>query len=95
MSTLLPDSRPRLPSGVRTRFDEARGTWLLLAPERTLKLDEIGAAILGELDGERTLAEIVDALAARYEAPRDEIAADVEAFLGALMERRMVEVEGE
>jgi len=95
MTPLSQSDRPRLPSGVRTRFDEARGTWLLLAPERTLKLDEIGAAILGEIDGERTLAEIIDALAARYAASRDEIAADVEGFLTALIERRMVEVAEE
>lgn len=86
-------SRPRLPKGVRTRFDEARDTWLLLAPERTLALDEVAAAILAEVDGERSFGEVVDILAAKYDAPKERIATDVRTFLLSLMERRMLEIE--
>lgn len=94
MTAELPETaRPRLLRGVRTRFDEARETWLLLAPERTLKLDPIAAAIVAEIDGERSLGVVVDALAAKYNAPRAEILGDVQAFLQSLVERRMLEVE--
>lgn len=86
------NARPRLLQGVRARFDEARDTWLLLAPERTLKLDAVAAAIVAELDGKRSLAEVVDVLSAKYNAPRDQIATDVRAFLTSLLERRMLEV---
>lgn len=90
---LAETARPRLLRGVRTRFDEARDSWLLLAPERTLKLDPVAAAIIAELDGERSVAAVVDTLAAKYNAPRAEILADVQAFLQSLLERRMLEVD--
>ncbi|MCF8479818.1 MAG: pyrroloquinoline quinone biosynthesis peptide chaperone PqqD [Rhodospirillum sp.] len=85
--------RPRLPRGVRTRFDDTRGTWMLLAPERTLKLDAVGAAILAEVDGEKDVDQVIDALAIQFKAPRDQIARDVMAFLGALGDRRMLEMD--
>ena len=47
------DSRPRLPRGVRLRHDEARGEWMLLAPERVLKADAIAVEILKRCTGER------------------------------------------
>ena len=89
---ILPDTaRPALLTGVRTHWDGVRGRWFLLAPERAVALDEIGVAILGETDGERSLGEIVARLAARYDAPPERIAGDVRAFLAALIERRMAE----
>ncbi|MDT8343289.1 MAG: pyrroloquinoline quinone biosynthesis peptide chaperone PqqD [Thermohalobaculum sp.] len=91
MSALPDTAVPRLLRGVRTRFDRVRGIWVLLAPERTLRLDQIGAAILAETDGVRSFGEIVDRLAAAYQAPRERIAADAGAFLAALIERRMAE----
>ncbi len=75
--TLKDDSCPRLARGVKLVRDEVRGQWLLNAPERVLLLDDIAHAILSRIDGERPLAEICDALAATYEAPRDVIGADV------------------
>ena len=63
--TLLHDgARPALLSGVRPKYDAVRETWVLLAPERTLRLDDIGHAILSEVDGETPFAEIVARLAA-------------------------------
>ncbi|MCT7374265.1 pyrroloquinoline quinone biosynthesis peptide chaperone PqqD [Chelativorans salis] len=94
MTTEFPETaRPRLLKGVRSRFDQARDTWLLLAPERTLELDAVAAAILAEVDGERSFSEIVDILAAKYNAPKERISADVRTFLSSLVERRMLEVD--
>lgn len=91
--TTIPDTaRPALLSGVRVHWDRVRGRWFLLAPERAISLDETGAAILAETDGARPLAEIVERLAARYDAPPERIAGDVRAFLAGLVERRMAEV---
>lgn len=91
MSTLPETAVPRLLRGVRTKFDEVRGIWVLLAPERALKLDQVGAAILAEVDGERAFGEIVDRLAETYKAPRERIAEDAGKFLTSLIERRMAE----
>lgn len=95
MSPLIaPDQVPYLPRGVRLADDAVRGIRVLHAPERAMQLDAIGEAILGELDGQRTLAQIAEALAARYAAPVEQIAADVRDFLTGLIERRMVFVKG-
>lgn len=91
MSTLAGNEVPRLLRGVRTKHDKVRGMWVLLAPERVLKLDPIGAAILEETDGKRTFDEIVARLAARYDAPPERIAGDAAEFLTTLIERRMAE----
>ncbi|WP_118135245.1 pyrroloquinoline quinone biosynthesis peptide chaperone PqqD [Oceanicella sp. SM1341] len=88
----LPDAaRPRLLRGVRVKHDAVRGMDVLLAPERALKLDPIGAAILAEVDGTRSFAEIVARLAARYNAPAEQISGDARTFLVSLIERRMAE----
>jgi len=93
MTEALPDAAvPRLLTGVRTKYDTVRETWVLLAPERTIKLDPVGAAILAETDGTRPFAEIVSSLAAKYDAPAERIATDARAFLSGLIERRMAEV---
>lgn len=81
-----------LPRGVRLHEDAVRDQRVLLAPERALKLDPIGEAILAELDGVRSFGEIVAALAARYDAPPEQISHDARVFLSGLMARRMVEV---
>lgn len=83
--------RPRLLRGVRVHQDRVRGTPVLLGPEVVLMLDEIGAAILAEVDGTRDIAAISAGLAARYAAPADMIAADVIDFLDGLAARRFVE----
>lgn len=83
---------PALPRGVRLHFDRVRDTWVLLAPERTVTLDPVGRAILAEVDGQRSFGAITEALAAKYAAPRDRIAADCAAFLGALRERLFLEL---
>lgn len=87
------DDIPVMPRGVRMQFDRVRNRWVLLAPERTVALDEIGRAILSEIDGERSFGQITEGLAARYAAPQEEIAEDSRGFLGALIDRRFLEVK--
>ncbi len=83
-------SVPKLPRHVKFRFDEARGNWVLLAPERVLVPDEIAADVLRRVDGARTLASILDDLSREYEAPRDVVAADVTALLQELAGKGMI-----
>lgn len=83
---------PRFARGVRLRHDEARGQWVLLAPERVLQPDGVAVEILKRVDGARSLDAIVDDLAATFAADRAQIAADVEAFLGGLIEKGMLEM---
>lgn len=86
-----PTSRPRLLSGVRTHFDKARDRWVLLAPERALELDAIAMHILEEVNGEKTLDDVVSSLAEKFAAPKDQIEHDVRMFFSSLSDRRLME----
>ena len=81
MSVLAPSSKPRLPRGVRLVHNEAQGGWVLLAPERVFKADQIAAEILKRCTGEATLDEIIDDLAKTFNAPRERIVTDVSALI--------------
>ena len=81
---------PYLPRGVRLHDDRVRGMRVLLAPERAMRLDPVGDAILSELDGKRSLAEVVLTLCQRYAAPAEQIEGDVQEFIRGLVDRRMV-----
>lgn len=83
---------PVIPRGVRIQHDHVRDRWVLQAPERAIALDEIGLAILREIDGARSFGVIVSGLADTYAAPREAIAADVSDFIAKLAERRILEV---
>ena len=91
MTPLADDARPRLARGVRLQEDKARGGFVLLAPERVLQANATAVEVLRLCDGERTLAGVVDALAAQFRIDRDRIDAEVKALLGDLAAKRMVE----
>ena len=74
---LVEADAPSFPRHVRFRFDEARQAWVILAPERVLMPDEIAVEVLKLCDGKATIGEIVDTLAATFEAPREDILPDV------------------
>lgn len=82
----------RLARGVRLRKDEVRGQMVLLAPERALALDDIAQRIVEALDGERSVDQIAEDFAAAFQAPKEQIAADVTAFVQELSDRRMLEI---
>jgi pyrroloquinoline quinone biosynthesis protein D len=77
----------RFPKHVKFRHDETRGRWVVLAPERLLLPDEPAVEILKLIDGERSVAAIIDDLVRRFEAPREVISADVTALLQDLVDK--------
>jgi pyrroloquinoline quinone biosynthesis protein D len=80
-------SRPVLPRHARLKFDDSRQVWVILAPERVLAPDEIAVEILQLCDGARSVADIIDLMAAKYAAPRDDIGSDVIAMLQDLADK--------
>ena len=94
-SALAAGARPRLAPKVRLRWDRVEGRHMLLYPERGLALNGTAADIVQLCTGERTIAEIVDALAGKYAPePRDAVERQVLAFLTAMVERGLVRSEG-
>src|SRR3954470_21363204 len=80
-------TRPVLPRHAKLKFDETRQRWVILAPERVLAPDDIAVEILQLCDGARSVAEVIDQLAAKYAADRAAIGADVIAMLQDLADK--------
>lgn len=88
---VLSTNRPRLARQARLEWDPVRERQVLLAPEGILVLNQTGATILGLCDGERTVVEIVDELAGRYDRVDGD---EVKDFLARLAAKRWVELHG-
>lgn len=92
--TLLPpNAKPAFAPGVRLAHNEAQGGWVLLAPERVFKTDQISYEILKRCDGQASIAVIVDRLAETFDAPREQIFADVSGLFAQLAQKKLVIVE--
>ncbi|MBL29170.1 MAG: pyrroloquinoline quinone biosynthesis peptide chaperone PqqD [Rhodospirillaceae bacterium] len=87
---LTEDSVPKLPRHAKLRFDKPRDKWIILAPERVFELDPIASEVVRLCDGSKPVNEVVDTLAAKYEAPRDVIAKDVIDMLQGLADKGFV-----
>ena len=80
-------SQLRFAPHVKFRHDETRGRWVVLAPERLLLPDDQAVEILKLIDGALSVDGVIDALARRFEAPRDVIAGDVMGMLQDLADK--------
>jgi len=77
------------------------GEWFLV-PIRTSPADfraifsvnEVGAAIWGELDGSRTLGAVLESVLERFDAPPAEVAGDLLTFVDQLEGAGLVERRG-
>jgi pyrroloquinoline quinone biosynthesis protein D len=84
-------SRPRLASKARLRFDRRSGQYFCLYPERGLRLNDSAAEILALCTGDHTVDAIVGRLlASRPRADHEAVARDVRAFLDAMVARALV-----
>ena len=87
--------RPVLARRARLRWDAPRSRHVVVVPEGVLALTEEGAEIVLLIDGQRSLAAVIDAVCeAHPEAPREGIAADVREYLQRLVGRGYVTLEG-
>lgn len=83
------DSRPCLVRKARLRYEEVRKVDLLLLPERVVKLNPTGAAILRLCDGSRTVLEITKELETRYDQAN--LSGEVLEFLRKVAEQGWIE----
>ena len=84
------ESVPRLPMGVKLRFDKQRDNWVVLAPERLFVPDPIALEVIKRCDGEASVAAIVDDLAKTFSADRDVIERDVSTLLQDLADKGVI-----
>lgn len=89
--TVALDARPRLSAKARLRSDARSGETLLLYPERGLKLNRTGEAVLALCTGTATVGEIAAALAVQHGAETETVLAEVRAFLDGLAARGLLE----
>jgi hypothetical protein len=66
----------------------------LASMDNLYTLNETGAFIWQALDGSRSVAEIAALMAERYDAPAEEIAADVLEVVGSLVEAKLLAAAG-
>jgi pyrroloquinoline quinone biosynthesis protein D len=81
------DSIPRLWRLARLEYDPVRQRHVLLYPEGAVLLNDTGAAILELCNGSRTVGEIVNILAERYQS---DVSADVTEYLDRMADRELV-----
>ena len=72
---------------VKLEFNKRSDEWVINAPEKLLKPDEISVAILKFCDGKSTVRGIVDKLTKQYKAKRAVIAHDVTGLLQDLADK--------
>ena len=85
--TLSPSDRPALWRLARIGFDRVRQRPVLLYPEGAMFINQTGTAILELCDGVRTVAEISQLLAERYQT---DVASDVTEYLELLARRDLI-----
>ena len=81
-------TRPRLVTGARLHYDDVRSEHVLLIPEGVVRLNPTAAEVLGLCDGERSLDDIVGALATRYGGA--DVSDDVRELVDAMTQRGLV-----
>ena len=85
------DSRPRIASKARLRYDRRDNRYMLLYPEKGLVLNPTAAEIAKLCTGEHSVAAIISQLATRYGKDAAEIEGEVMKFLSALAERGLLQ----
>ena len=90
LATPLPNSQPRLAPGCRWATHAEKP--VVLYPEGMIRIQGTGQNVLELCDGERTVQQIVEALAQKYGAADPaRIMDDVGSFLEALQKKRIVD----
>jgi coenzyme PQQ biosynthesis protein PqqD len=81
-------TRPRLATGARLQYDDVREEHQLLVPEGVVRLNATAAEVLELCDGNRSLDDIVVALAERYDGA--DLGDDVRGLVQAMADKGLV-----
>ncbi len=82
---------PKLPRHAKLRYDKTRKKWIINAPERVFELDEIAGEIMQLVDGDSSVAKIIDHLSNKFSsATREQISKDVISMLQLLADKGFI-----
>jgi len=82
------ESVARLAPHMKLRFDKARDTWTIQAPERSFHLDPIAHQVVSRLDGVATVGGVIADLCATFpDAPAEMIDGDVRKLIQDLADK--------
>jgi len=82
------ESVARLAPHMKLRFDKARDTWTIQAPERSFMLDPIAHQVVSRLDGVATVGGVIADLCSAFpDAPAEMIDADVRKLIQDLADK--------
>ena len=82
------ESVAKLAPHMKLRFDKARDTWTIQAPERSFHLDPIAHQVVSRLDGVATVGGVIGDLCAAFpDAPAEMIDADVRKLIQDLADK--------
>ena len=84
------DVIPRFPKHVKFKYNEPRKEWVLLAPEKLVKPDNIAVEILKLVDGMKNVNDISKELSEKFVAPIDVIQKDVIVLLQSLADKGFI-----
>jgi pyrroloquinoline quinone biosynthesis protein D len=85
------ETRPRLATKARLRFDRTASRFMLLYPERGLVLNGTAADVLTRCNGELTVGAIAEELARKYDREPPAVTEEVLSFLRAMADRGLVQ----
>ena len=91
MNAITPATVLQRRSDVRYRKIEGEAVVLRQSAAEVLVLNEVGAAVLDLADGERSVGDWIEALAAEYEGDPATVARDVLAFAAEATEAGLLE----
>jgi pyrroloquinoline quinone biosynthesis protein D len=86
--TVATITTPKLPEGVRLRWDGVRDRHVLLYPEGAISLNPTAVSVLELCDGQRTVDDIANELSAKYNGA--DIRTDVENLVEAIAARGLI-----
>jgi pyrroloquinoline quinone biosynthesis protein D len=86
--TVATISKPKLPQGVRLRWDAVRDRHVLLYPEGAISLNPTAVTVLELCNGERTIDDIANEISAKFHG--GDIRADVENLVEAIAARGLI-----
>ena len=89
-NAIQPQQTPVLNRIYRMQWEESQDSWVLLYPEGMVQLNGSAGEIMAQVDGVRTVADIIKVLEEKFPEAGD-LSADILEFIGVAHEHDWIE----